>query len=1046
MGRTVNSRLVFKQIHAAGVMTALLFAACAPSEQSADADRGATETPVATELVAGTPIERSISPGESHVYEFDLSLDEFLDLEIEQRGVDVALRLFDPAGGLTHEMDFPIADLGSEKLLAVAKMSGRYRLEVDAWETGGPMGSYVARLVMGSAGENERLRGRAVSLFRDAGRLAAKRQYKDAVSQYRESSALSRQAGDVFWQAEALDHMGNALGRIGEAGRAIEARKSAADLFSTIDEPRFAAFCHYGIAVLHFRQGDMEPASRHYSRALELRRLANDRQGEAIALEGLAGVFKVQGETQKALDLFQEAVSLLDRPQDQRYKATALHNLATLFRRLGKRALALQHLRSAETIFAGLSLHRRRALSLSQIGQLELELGDPEGALNTLAVALALQRQTGDRRGQAAVQRKIGSAHLARGDVESAGIEYRRALELLREEDSPRSTALVLGDLGVLYDLFGEDGLALEHHRQALVLFSEIGDPIGQTRALLGVATSERRQDRLQQALKAAGRALEIAEVLRIKPLSEDLRLSFFSTVQQLFEVNIDVLMRLHREDGTQGYAAAALAVSERARARSLLDLLTEAGAEIRGDATPGLLARERELQKLLNDNVEVMEDDNVRENRKRKAAHGVQDALEQIDGIRVAMRRQSPRYAALTQPQTMTLADIQQHVLDPNTLLLEYWLGTDLSYLWLVSTEEILSFEIGAAQQIEEDVRGVHSLLRRSYRRETEVQTQSLLCDLSRQLLGPLAGRLGGKRLAIVAEGALQYLPFSALPDPDFDGPCSESPPLIVAHEIVYLPSASTLSVLRDERGHRSVPHGLVAVLADPVFGVDDPRMGSSALGLQTDPAGIRSERLDSEYGAFRRLPFSRNEANAIFELAPAARCYRAVDFEASKETVFSGLLAGYRFLHFATHGILNTEHPALSGVALSQVDVAGRSVDGFLRAHEIYGLDLPAELVVLGGCETALGAEVKGEGLIGLSRGFMYAGASRVMVSLWQVSDRSTADLMTSFYQGLFEEGLAPAAALRSAQLELREERPQPFFWAPFVVQGEWRKANVN
>jgi CHAT domain-containing protein len=841
--------------------------------------------------------------------------------------------------------------------------------------------------------------------------------------------------------------MGNALGRLGQAAAAIEARASAAEIFTDLERPRFAAIAHYGAGVVHFERGEMEPAIQRYTRALELRRQAADQRGEALVLEGLAGVYKVQGETQKALDHFLAAAALFDRPQDRRYLATTLHNLATLYRRLGKPASALGRLREAEGIFAELSLDARRASSLSQIGQLELESGDSDGALATLSEALELRREIGDPRGQATVMRKIGSVYLAADDFETAAANYERALELLAEVDSPRSLALVLADLGALRARTGEYAPALDYFRRAGSLFDEIGDPIGQTRVLSGMADSQRLQGRLPEALTAVETALETSEALRIKPLSEDLRLSFFSTstVRRLFELHIEILMALHREDGTGGYHRVALEVSERARARSLLDLLTESGAEIRDDAAPDLLARERALQKQLNASVEQLEDETVGGRSRERALAQVQDALDELDRTRAAIRGQSPRYAALTQPQTLSTAQMQQSLLDPDTLLLEYWLGTERSYLWLVSPEELISFELAPAREIEDSVRRAHDLLKLSHRREARGRTQRLLCDLSRQLLAPVAGKLGRKRLAIVAEGALQYLPFAALPDPDSTADCLESAPLVVAHEITYLPSASTLAVLREER-ERPSPSGLVAVLADPVFDAEDPRVVDGAPALPTGATTALSQSSDDGGPTFHRLPSTRDEAEAILELVPAARSYRALGFEASKETVLSGRLAGYRFLHFATHGMLNTEQPALSGLVLSQTDSAGRPVDGFLRAHEIYNLDLPAELVVLGACETALGAEVKGEGLIGLSRGFMYAGASRVMVSLWQVSDRTTADLMASFYRRMLEQGLPPAAALRSAQLEILERKPQPFYWAPFVVQGEWRDAAVN
>ena len=158
----------------------------------------------------------------------------------------------------------------------------------------------------------------------------------------------------------------------------------------------------------------------------------------------------------------------------------------------------------------------------------------------------------------------------------------------------------------------------------------------------------------------------------------------------------------------------------------------------------------------------------------------------------------------------------------------------------------------------------------------------------------------------------------------------------------------------------------------------------------------------------------------------------------------VTSAEFGQYRIIHLATHGLLNSTHPELSGIVLSLVDQHGQPQDGFLRLHEIYNLKLPAELVVLSACQTALGKEVRGEGLVGLTRGFMYAGAPRVVASLWKVDDKATAELMKRFYQAMLgEQRMRPAAALRAAQVEMlkQKEWEDPYYWAAFVLQGEWK-----
>lgn len=280
---------------------------------------------------------------------------------------------------------------------------------------------------------------------------------------------------------------------------------------------------------------------------------------------------------------------------------------------------------------------------------------------------------------------------------------------------------------------------------------------------------------------------------------------------------------------------------------------------------------------------------------------------------------------------------------------------------------------------------------------------------------------------------------------------------PLVVKHEVISLPSASALAVQRREMAGRQTAPKMLAVIADPVFAASDERMKTNTMvASRTDSSAASAEitRIiehlaeDSTAGAARslvipRLPFTRREADRIVAIAPGAENLRAVDFKASRAIVSGPELSQYRYVHFATHGLLDSQRPGLSSLVLSLVDEQGRPRDGFPRAHEVYNLNLPAELIVLSACQTGLGKEVKGEGLVGLTRGFLYAGAARVVVSLWSVNDRATAELMAKFYRKMLKEDQRPAAALRSAQVEmLRSSQWQsPYFWAAFTLQGEWR-----
>ena len=436
---------------------------------------------------------------------------------------------------------------------------------------------------------------------------------------------------------------------------------------------------------------------------------------------------------------------------------------------------------------------------------------------------------------------------------------------------------------------------------------------------------------------------------------------------------------------------------------------------------------------------------------------------------VETQIKQQSPRYATLVQPQPLSLDNIQAELKDADTLLLEYALGEERSYVWAVTSNSITGYQLPARSQIEGAARELYKLLtlrqtllenappdyqQRVASADGEYWTQA--ARLSQTLLGQVAAQLGRKRLLIVADGALQYLPFEALPVPastESESGVIASSPMVLNHEIVSLPSASTLAVIR--RGSRPIESDdkLLAILADPVFERDDPRLtrlGLPAPTVAIQPAtdsrqSVSNETLGTdELVDISRLPATRQESEAIMTVAPAGTSLVARDFNASRNIAMSGRLSRYRVVHFATHGVINTEHPQLSGILLSLINSKGQNERGFLQLHDIYNLDLSGtQLVVLSACRTGLGKEVRGEGLMGLTTGFMYAGSRSVVASLWKVDDRATAELMKHFYQGMFEEKLTPAAALRKAKEAMwKQERWRaPYFWSAFILHGEYR-----
>src|SRR6266542_3309189 len=750
--------------------------------------------------------------------------------------------------------------------------------------------------------------------------------------------------------------------------------------------------------------------------------------------------YRVAGEV-----LFREAEQLKDGTlEDRRKSVEKYHDALEMYRRATDR--------------------NGEAETLNNIGEVYWSLGETRKALEKYNEALPIYQAIGARRGEADTLNNIGAVYWSLGEMRKALEKYNETLPIYQAVGDRRAEAIILNSIGVVYRSLGETQKALEKFNEALPLRREIGDRNGETITLLGIARVEQKRGNLTQARQTIEQAVGMIESLRTNIAGQELRASYFASRQEFFETYNDVLMQMHKQNSAASLDALALAVSERARARSLLELLKEPRADIRQGVDGSLLERERSLQQRLNAmaaaQVSLLNRKHTPE-QADAAAKEIAAITDEYEEVQAQIRARSPRYAALTQPQPLSLMEIQQQALDEDTLLLEYALGEQRSYLWLVSQRSIDSYELPPRAELEAVARRVYELLTARPKRGTPPDPQFVVQarTLSRMLLGPVAQRLGGKRLVVVAPGALSYLPFAALPAPEDKKPLAgDYEPLIAKHEVATVPSASVLSIIRRETAGRQRATKSVAVLADPVFEVSDPRLesiknGNSSGETPAAPAAdeelsgltraIRTMNFSDARAGFTRLAFSRQEADSIIALTPKETGLKATDFNASRELAMSRQLSEYRILHFATHGLLNGEHPELSGLVFSLIDQEGKPQDGFLRLHEIYNLQLSADLIVLSACETGLGKEIKGEGLIGLTRGFMYSGAPRVVASLWNVDDLATAELMKLFYQRMLKDGLPAGAALRAAQLELSRQKrwASPYFWAGFVLHGEWK-----
>lgn len=963
----------------------------------------------------------------------------------------------------------------------------------------------------------------AVALF---SACAAQRRLGDtsgAAKCFDECLTIPLEDHDWRLRATILNDRGLNLSVLGRQQEAMASLEEALKLFRERQDRRGQASALNNMGIVHANAGRMLEAIKLYEEAVPLRRAENDRAGEVNVYNNIGGFYDFLGEPQKAFENYNQALQVwaeLDRSgqlTDRDKLGAGYNNVAVAYDKLGEWQQALEsyeralkvfgetgnsrveastlvnlgelysvlgdHARAMECFDRAQRLLREKvkdpevlAIVLTHAGQVHLTQGRPADALKIFEEALSLRQTKG---GRASTLTNLGSARAAQGKLREALAAYGEALELRRGAGDRRGEALTLHMRGEAFAAGDERAKALADFNEALKLWKAVEDKRGEASSLLGIARVEGEHGDLPEAVRRGEEALKIIESLRTKVASHRLRTAYFATNQDYYEVYINLLMKLYERDKSSANVAVAFQASERARARSLIDALGEAGVDIREGVGADLLRREREIRQKLDAKARAKSEYKYTKEQAASLGREIDSLIAEHDDVLTKIRIASPNAAHLLQPQILSLSEIQRQLLDGDTLLLEFHLGRENSYLWVVDDNSISGHALPGREVIEGAARRLYDLMtapqpvgegsvseRRKVIDEAAMQYHSQATALSNMLLSNVAARLGKKRLLVVSDGVLQYLSFGALPTPAAPSASdaragtgevrdSESAPYLVEeHEIVSLPSASVLAVLRAMKGARRTAPITVAVLADPVFDKNDARFLRQPPKRATTPNRLPSRAGDSgattpdEAGTrperyWQPLPLTREEAAAILEVAGFRNTFVAQDFDANRATLASLKPGKYRFIHFATHGWLDEEHPELSGVVLSRVNRKGDVQDGILRLQDIYDLKLPADMVVLSACSTGLGSTVRGEGLIGLTRGFMYAGSPRVVASLWRVDDFATVRLMRRFYQLMLKEGKTPPAALRQAQSEMLKERRWrlPYFWAAFVIQGEWR-----
>ena len=1056
-------------------------------------------------LRPGAVVARDIDLGNTHEYVLPLAARTYIFLEISPTGVDVDASLLDPGGKPAASTDGR-AGFGNARLLALVTSSpGNYRLRVTTHGAHALSGHYeLEARALRPAEAGDEIRVEAVRRLAEGRRFRGDEKSREkALTKLKEALSLWKSVKDGTGEVESLAEIGGLYADHGEHQEAMRWHQMA---LQRAQESRYAkgeAWARGNLGNCYLEKTQYDSSITSYEAAIKSWDQIGRIPEKAFALQSLGKVYRAKGVPEKALEAFKEALSLQEKSRDFSEQAHTLSGIGAIYFDQGNITEALkvweQALGFSQAVGDGESeaildlnlgsiYYRRGQLQRSveiltnlieridpkdaghafySLGGIYLDLGDLDKALENYQRALAAYRQTKKIDDQISALVGIGTTLQRQGNPRAALKQYDEARKLLPEESWMISHHVGLAQLaleepgqalrsfqralkvaqatqqrsfeastllamGTACHVLGELDRAAEYLGKAIQLGNDIEYPSVVTPSLLRRAKLRRDQGRLEEAKTDIEAALDIIESTRRNIAGQQIRMGYSASKQNYYEFYIDLLMQLDQLHPDGEYRYLALEASERARSRGLLDLL----AEGRINVNDGLDSELKEKESKLADEFARAQTE-LGMSPTPKRAKELRDQLDHLHAAQEQLdweaRRRNRRYAQVRYPTPLKAGQIQRQDLGDGAALLEYALGEARSTLFVVTREKISSYPLPAGRIILEQVQRLRAALEKENLLTWPEYLDSAF-RLYQMLVAPAISDLADKSsLVIVPDRGLYYIPFEAfLTEAPGHGASSPMPYLLYKYAIAYVPSASVLANLREPRAGSPADSKELIAFA-PFSGSGE----SARLRGTTGKGEIQAKNVPRK---FPPLPASGREISGIADLYQGS----ALEFfrnEATEETVKRNpAVATAHRLHFATHAQLDERYPEDSSLVLVRPE--GSPEDGYLRVQEIFNLKLAADLVVLSACQTGRGKEVTGEGLIGLTRAFFYAGAPSLVVSLWNVTDSSTPGLMLDFYKNL-DHLHDKARALKAAKISMIERGAykHPSYWAPFILIGEPR-----
>ena len=978
----------------------------------------------------------------------------------------VALRAQEDSKVLTDEEDARVATVAARQnavttLLASGDqwLSGDHVKAARAWNRAGrfqlmlntpddAIATYNKALnVLGNQGD---VQTRVDSLNGLAAVYKHLNRFAEANSALDQAILLSDRNGYTEGKAEALLIRPYCISNKLEA---LQNGEESLELWKSTNQKLGQAKAYMVVGEYQLIQNNLVEATRNYEIAQQLWQELNVPNQVAEVLINLGFIEFRKGAWQASMSFYIQAQQLIVDEAAEPYMMGQMKvGLADAFLETGMPATGLERYREALEYYRQMKSPGPVVSTEWGIGSAHYFIGNYNEALAILKNARTEAVALNDERLAAFCDDFTGRSYYELQDYPAALRYYQAAYDGFTKTGNPMEATNVVALMGQVYQQQGNFQSARTHYLRALTSFQKVSDQLNEAATLYALGSLELEQNSVDAAEEHLRQSIEMTEEMRRVSLSSDLTAAFSARVHDRYEKYIDCMMRKYGSSQTPDLVKKAFETSELSRARSLAELLRATQANLFPGLDPAVAAHEKRLRGYLNDN----------ENAKIRLLSGKFEVSElkafesdyqrlkaEHDQLIQNIRRLNPSYEQVIEPTAWNLRKIQEQVVaDDQTVMLEFSLGSEKSYLWAVTRSEIKSYELPNEGTIDPLARRVHKLLSTPPLNNADNELSGAVQDLARMVLWPAREHLNKQRIIVVPDGVLNFIPFQILPSPSSDKL------LVDDAEIINAPSASIFGDLQEEARDRQPPPNLLAAFGDPVFAADyQPNADKSEQVIAT--AQLRSALRDNDLNnetfdpsALTRLFHAKRELDSLGEVA-GQKALIVREYDATRDRFLHTDLTQFAILHLVTHGYFNPKHPQNSGFVLSDIDRDQRHMQGFIGLREIYELRAPVLLVVLSACQTALGENVRGEGLMGMTRGFMHAGASSVVASLWEVDDRATAELMKLFYSNMLKRGMKTGEALRAAQNSIRQ-RPEwrsPHYWAAFTLQGEYPRAiSVN